>query len=507
MVFFYCKDGHPFAENLKRILVGVSRISEIGSQLYFGSAEKNPTDRYPIWSRRITHDFESQGVRLPYQEYLRAGHDPSKIICRIPESDSFNFSYVAEHLTDDVAVGALTRLLQSVQAVKEENKVAGDWDSALLRLNDMLAEVWQNRGPFPGIGSVLQFLGCASGTAFQKQVLTPLLAKGKNPWEYVLAILDGRRKCDQKEYAKALAEAGERWAAYKEPRRNLLVLLTRFELSPEQVERIVKPDIRASCNITATDKEIAANPYLLCEMDQGDGESDIIGLETIDRGMRPEGDAAQFLAKDDICAADDRRRVRAAAVTVLQTAAHDGDTLLPFSETVQRITQVFPDRRACRPDRDLMIGQAEYYQEVLDFRVDGDPPTMALRWLSGLERDVSQCLVERIKRKNQPPKSDWTWEKLLLDEFGKSGSKLPPEVEERARKEKAEALAKLYEGRISVLCGRAGTGKTSVLKVFLKGLEQLDGKKPILLLAPTGKARVRLMERTKRDDALTIHQF
>jgi ATP-dependent exoDNAse (exonuclease V) alpha subunit len=46
----------------------------------------------------------------------------------------------------------------------------------------------------------------------------------------------------------------------------------------------------------------------------------------------------------------------------------------------------------------------------------------------------------------------------------------------------------------------------------LKGLEELDGKRPILLLAPTGKARVRLMDRTKRDDgsvrdAFTIHQF
>ncbi|MCG3131545.1 MAG: ATP-dependent RecD-like DNA helicase [Phycisphaerae bacterium] len=507
LVFLYCKDGHPFAEKLKRILVGVSRISDIGSQLYFGTAEKNPTSRYPIWSRRITHEFENQGVRLPYQEYLRGGHDPANIICRIPDSDSFNFSYVAEHLTDDVAVGALTRLLESVQTVKNENRVPGDWDTALCRLNDMLAEVWRNRGPFPGIGSVLEFLGCASGTAFQKHVLMPLLAKGKNPWEYTLAILDGRRKCEQKEYVKGLAEAGQRWSDYKDPKRNLLALLTRFELSKGQVERVVKPDLRASCNITATDDEIVANPYLLCEMDQGDGESDLIGLEAIDRGMRPEGEAALFLAKDDICNSDDRRRVRAAAVTVLQVAAHDGDTLLPFSETVQRINKVFPDRRACRPDRDLVIGQAEYYQEVVDFRVDGTPPTMALAWLSQLEREVSGCLVERVKRKNQPPKPDWSWEKLLLEEFGKTGSKLPPEVEGRARREKAEALAKLYEGRIGVLCGRAGTGKTSVLKVFLKGLEALEGKKPILLLAPTGKARVRLMERTDRDDALTIHQF
>jgi hypothetical protein len=507
LVFFYCKDGHPFAEKLKRILVGVSRISEIGSQLYFGSAERNPTVRYPIWSRRITHDFENQGIRLPYQEYLRAGHDPTNILCRIPDADTFNFSYVAEHVTDDVAVGALTRLLQSVQTAKSEGKVAGNWDDAIHRLNDMLAEVWHSRGPVPGIGSVLEFLGCASGTAFQKQVLAPLLDKGKNPWEYTLAILEGRRKCEQKEYAKALAEAAERWSAYTEPRRKLLALLTRFELSRPQVERVAKPDLRLACNITPTDEQIVANPYLLCEMDQGDGESDLIGLEAVDRGMRPEGDAARFLDKDDICVADDRRRVRAAAVFALQAAANEGDTLLPFAETVQRVGKVFPDSRACRPDRDLVTGQADYYKEVLDFRVDGNSPTMALKWLADLEREVAQCLVERVKRRNPSPKPDWSWEKLLQDEFGKSGSKLPPEVEKRARKEKAEALAKMFEGRISVLCGRAGTGKTSVLNVFLKGLEQIEGKKPILLLAPTGKARVRMIERTGRDDALTIHQF
>ena len=118
-----------------------------------------------------------------------------------------NFSYVAEHLGDDMAVGALERLLQSVQAVKDENKVPGDWDRHLVWLNDVLSEVWQNRGPFPGIGSVLQYLGCESGTAFQRQVLLPLLNKGDNAWEYVLAILEGRRTCEQQAVRQG-AQAG-----------------------------------------------------------------------------------------------------------------------------------------------------------------------------------------------------------------------------------------------------------------------------------------------------------
>jgi exodeoxyribonuclease V alpha subunit len=512
LIFFYCNHGNPLDESLNRLLLGVSRISRIGPQLFFGTKPPKFPDQYPIWSRCITHDFEHQGFRLPYHEYLKAGHDPKNILCLVPEGGMLNFSYVGEHLGDDMAVGALERLLQSVQAVRDEDKVTGDWDRHLVWLNDVLSEVWHSRGPFPGIGSVLQYLGCESGTAFQRQVLLPLLNRGDNAWEYVLAILEGRRACEQKPDAKALKQAGERWRAYQEPRRHLLALLVRFELSPSQVARIANPDRRSGCGISATDEQLVANPYLLSEMDQGDGVSDLIALETIDRGMRPEGAAARYLDKDDTCAQDDPRRVRGVAVAVLQGAAQQGDTLLPFAETVNRITKRFPERRACRPDRDLVLGQASFYQEALDLRVDGDPTTMALKWLSELEREVSSRLPRRTKAKNSALKAGWSWEKLLLDEFGKSGSKLPPEVEERARKEKAEALAKLYEGRFSVLCGRAGTGKTSVLKVFLKGLEELDGKRPILLLAPTGKARVRLMDRTKRDDgsvrdAYTVHQF
>jgi len=512
LVFFYCNHGNPLDESLNRILLGAGRISQIGPQLYFGSKPPKYPDKYPIWSRCVTHDFENQGFRLPYHEYLNAGLDPKNILCVVPEGTMLNFSYVGEHVSDDVAVGALERLLQSLQAVKDENKVAGEWDRHLLWLNDVLSEVWQNRGPFPGLGSVLQYLGCESGTAYQRQVLSPLANKGESTWEFVKAILEGRRKCEEKNYLKALKQAGERWSAYPEPRRQLLALLSRFELSPQQVGRIANPDQRAQAGILASDDELIANPYLISETDQGDGESDLISVETIDRGMRPEGAAARFLEKSESCAQDDPRRVRGVAVSVLQAASQQGDTLLPFAEVLTRVTERFPDRRACRPDRDLMVGQAGFYQLALDFRVDAEPPTMALKWLAELERQVCSRLARRTKGKNKPPECGWRWEKLLLEEFKPGTSKLAPEVEERARNEKARALAKLFESRFSVLCGRAGTGKTSVLKVFLNGLEHLEGKQPILLLAPTGKARVRLMDRTKRNDgsvrdALTIHQF
>jgi len=72
--------------------------------------------------------------------------------------------------------------------------------------------------------------------------------------------------------------------------------------------------------------------------------------------------------------------------------------------------------------------------------------------------------------------------------------------------EKQVALGTLFSQRLSVLTGGAGTGKTSVLKVFLQELVRAEGRHPTLLLAPTGKARVRLSTKTERN-AMTIHQF
>ena len=513
LVFLYCNRGNPLDENLNRILVGVGRISHIGRQGFFGRKPPNFVDSYPIWSRCITHDFENQGVRLPYHEYLRAGHDPSGIICRIPEGAMMDFSYVGEHVADDTAVGALERLLQSVQLVKEENKTPGDWQARIGWLNNVLSEVWRNRGPFPGAGSVLQFLGVEAGTAFHRQVLMPRIRQGDTAWAYLLAILEGRQECEEKEYAEPLKQAAERWAAYDPARRRLLSLLVRFELTPTQVKRIADVDERIGAGIAASDDELIGNPYLIPEMDQGGPDLDVIPLEVIDRGMRPEMDVAVYMDDGKRIPQDDPRRVRACAVTVLKDAAANGDTLLTFGETLRRIKNHFPQGRSCDPDRDLMSGQASFYQEVLDFRVDGDRPTIALRILSELEREVGERLRRRVKRRNSPSKAGWSWVALLRKAFGEAHStKLPPEVEERAREEKAKALEVLYESRFSVLTGRAGTGKTSVLKVFLNGLEELEGRRQALLLAPTGKARVRLMERTKRDDgsvrdAYTIHQL
>ena len=77
-------------------------------------------------------------------------------------------------------------------------------------------------------------------------------------------------------------------------------------------------------------------------------------------------------------------------------------------------------------------------------------------------------------------------------------------------REKASALDEITNARISVLIGSAGTGKTTLLSVLCKHPEISKGG--VVLLAPTGKARVRIEEvvgQTSHDNirAYTLAQF
>jgi ATP-dependent exoDNAse (exonuclease V) alpha subunit len=70
--------------------------------------------------------------------------------------------------------------------------------------------------------------------------------------------------------------------------------------------------------------------------------------------------------------------------------------------------------------------------------------------------------------------------------------------------EQASALEAVTTRKLSVLVGRAGTGKTTVLGALLKSTALADGG--VLFLAPTGKARVRLGQKTGAT-AMTVAQF
>ena len=499
LVFYYCNHGNPLDENTARIIVGIGRIAALGRQLYFGTTPKYE-DQYPVWSRRVTQAYPEQGVRIPYQEYLRRGHPTEDIVCRVPQSARMPFSYGGEHVSDDIAVAILERVIQCVERVAADGHVAGDWKRRLAWLNDALAEAWRGRGSFPGAGSVLQYLGFSKGTSFQRAVLTPMAKRLEHPWDHVLSILEGRSEPEPGPYRGGLLKARKRWGILKS-RQSLLAKLARFELTPAQVERVANPDQRLASGIEATEEALVANPYVLSESDIGAVGSDPVALETIDHGLRPAGDATLFPDKDEVLH-DDKRRVRAVGVAVLQEASASGDTVLPLSDFLRRIRERFPEKRACQPDREVVLAEEEFYKERLWTALDSDPALVALKHLQSLEQRSASMIRRRAKKVNRSGHAPIDWLAALKAEFG------DPESDRKrlALDDQVAALQTLFSRRLSVLTGGAGTGKTSLLKVFLEELVRTEGRQVPLLLAPTGKARVRLSTKTERN-ANTIHQF
>jgi ATP-dependent exoDNAse (exonuclease V) alpha subunit len=499
LVFFYCDKANAVDDSVRKLIVGIGRIKEVGEQLYFPQSPWLP-GRFPVWSRRLTQDYPTQGVRLPYQEYIRGGHPTDGIQCEVPLNVRASFSFVSEHVSDDDAVSIIERVIQALERVKSEGKVPGDWERQIRWLNAVLGEVWSNRGPYPGLGAVLRFLGFDRAYSFHREVLVPMARKGENPLEFVRSLLAGNAKVADPLYQKGIEKAREEWGR-SATRQNLLQELTRFDLSLDQVERLVNPQDRAASGITASNDDIGANPYLLCEQDNGYRKSQPVALETIDQGMLPEGEAVRFMG-EELIRKDDKRRTRAVSNAVLKEAARTGDTILTIGELIQKITDRFPESRRCAPDPEIFLAEREFHEKRLQIATVEGIGTVSLKELAELERYVAVTIEKRIAKKNADPQQPINWRLALENVFGKPSTGR----QDQALTEKETALKVLFRERISVLTGGAGTGKTSVIRILVEELAKVEGKQPLLLLAPTGKARVRLATKTKRL-ASTIHQF
>lgn len=503
LVFFYVKDGHPLHDDGRRMLAGVSRITEVDDLRTFRN------DEAPIWSRRITHGYPDEGIRLPYQEYLEQGHPLENIRCEVPGEATDSFSYVANHVTDDMGIRILEDLLEAVRGVERDGYVDGPWEAKIEWLERLLKETWEKRGLHPGLGSVLEHLEVETGRLYQRRVLSQYTADGDNPLNHVEAVLEGDaspRNPNLFAEHEFLA-ARSKWQDLASERRDLLRSLSGFNLTPAQVTRVMEAMRPGDHDITASIDDLRENLYLLAEQDRGGRDSDPISFGTIDRGLfqtELDGMPPGFMS-EQIAYSDDKRRVRALLYDVLTRAFEGGDTVLGLSEAVDRAQRYTSEERRCSPDIDAIIDQSEFYREALVVDEETDPSSVALPRAREMDAVIASTIRDLAGQSVESDVGGW---KAILEKTLEEldAPSLETEIETAARDEKVEAMETLATGRFSVLKGSAGTGKTTVVRTLLSGIKDNSGRRQALLLAPTGKARVQL-ERATGGDAKTIHEF
>ena len=274
----------------------------------------------------------------------------------------------------------------------------------------------------------------------------------------------------------------------------------------EQATTLYVKEERTKAGIACSDTDILKNPYLLYENTRL--TSDPISVWTVDRGVFPDEVIRKQHPLPEPTALDagtDARRIRALTIKVLEDAANGGNTLLPQDQVVLgiRALQLQPP---CEVDADLMnVAKDDFDAVIGEVAMANKAPALQLGRLAEMGETIRSAIDKRIKGKRLVVEAEWR--KLLDKHLTAQGAGKGDELEESARAEKTAALKELAESRLSVLIGPAGTGKTTLLSVLCS--HPLVAEGDILLLAPTGKARVRMEQSTKnlKLTGYTIAQF
>ncbi|NLG04602.1 MAG: AAA family ATPase, partial [Clostridia bacterium] len=279
-------------------------------------------------------------------------------------------------------------------------------------------------------------------------------------------------------------------------------LLSRIQLSNEQAKTIIEEH----ADLIGDIQTILLNPYLIYEKLRIVYKG-LISFNQIDKAVFPPLKIRKAFPLDSVSKMTDyldERRVRALSITILEEAADEGHSLLPFSDVLNRLSmkesaEDFPI------NEDILLVQAEeaFYQEEINLLKNDSMMFLKLQRLSELKRIINQRINKEInQKKTYNINHDWNEivKQYFLDSQKEETNSDADEFESLARKEKADSLRVLCNYRVSVLIGPAGSGKTTLLEMFEKIPEIKKGG--LIKLAPTGKARVKMGHNAK-----TIAQY
>ena len=516
LCFFYAKRT-PLSEQSRRVIIGVGRVLSIGDATEYAYTTKTPAHRYLLWERNVGHSIRPKfedGFLFPYQEALalaeREGVDPEQFVAFAPDEHFGEYSYASELLSQDGAVASLIACAAALHRVR--GHIEGPWDQALAWIDTQLNRLWKARGAFPGLGSALSAFGYEWGfqhgslLAYEIELLREKKG-GDDPWKLADAVMEDPTKLDRA-IGRFLSDGLRKgWKRLSAERRAILQLLSRCAVSEDQAFRFYDKTARADAGMGASDAEFLANPYLLFERDRR--SADRLAFGTVDRGLFPdESFRKQFPIPEPSRITDpaDPRRVRALVVDLLEAGAAEGHTLLPRSWIIRRARER-ELQPPCPLGESVLDAAEENFGSVIAHATtrQGEAAYQVDRLVECREIIRREVLG---RRKGKPHAADVNWRDLVDEGLNEPLPENPVdrELEKRARQEKAAALEQLFRSRLSVLIGPAGTGKTTLLRMLCK-MTAVETK-GLLLLAPTGKARVRLEEQTElRGAGRTLAQF
>jgi len=537
IAFFYLNYDNPISgDEEKYALVGCAVIGEkpqmppdfdfSADELSFEQQKEGMKNFSPMnWALQVSYDFENGGAILPYHKYLdhirkypddRQKLEEMKVLIE-EESLVFGFKYVLADINEDQCIFLLTKLKKAFDIVQEHGIVNVEREQDLI--DQLLKRIWIRRGLYPGLANVLEFVmddEAWNGIQFVNR-LHALIPPGSDVCEEIFSLLTDDAKRMPKNLKELDADIERLRTNFSQHTsiEDLLRKLSLFSLKKRQFRNIILQNADSFAReVNASD--IVENPYVLCEeyryelapkdMDEEEIEDDAIDLFKIDIGMFPEKHVRSNVHLQNLAPASPER-LRAVIIKYLYSIGAQGDCFSVLEDVYDNIlNNPLFYKRELKLNKGQLLSESykDHFDEKLAIIPNANRHYFYLNEALCAEKKVNETITKLLKR------DDWLSEIKDVEAFVKAeAQKLKQSIkdfnEARFIEERTKVLKSLPKKSFYVISGKPGTGKTKILEKIIR--ELANWHEEVTVLAPTGKASLRLKVECKAKDAQTIDRF
>lgn len=513
IIFFYANYDNPVSgDEMKYLLIGCSVIAEQPEPTYFPLSEEELNDwrskpkmRYfpkMNWALQFTHLFEEYGVLLPYSEYLsHVEQNPEdeeklqdmKVVIDEPSLIS-SFKYVSMDIDDDKCLFLLYKLRKSLLKIKEHGLIVDSQyvENQLEHVNTLIKMTWEKRGLFPSLPHILRYFEMeedAISAVYEwveerkgLQLLITLLKEEEVPEEL-------------EEYEDDLLEFFEQTVVSNNI--EVLKMLGYIQLTQYQLTRILK-NIRSY-------RELITNPYVLCEdyiaddisLDRIEELDEPIDIFKIDIAMIPDRKYMKRDKSDPKMKADSPERLRTVIVNHLYHIGETRGDCYEADYTLIEMIKQYPlfYKTGIQIDEDAILQLDKPYRQHFLTRLYMNKKE-GITYYSLMETYQAESLI-RNTIEQLTKREDYQVNISYDDYIQESLEKLKGIDKKVFEKERVQLYSTVYRKSLYVLTGKAGSGKTMETTKIISSITE-DLREEVVVVAPTGKAALRLSEKIQK---------